>query len=285
MACFQQLLADGAYGFHVHVYLYAEFLCEKVDEFNGGSRGASSEPPYVGVEDVDAVDYGHDAGCEAVAWCAVGVEVDVGLEGCFELGYYGCGAHGVYEAGHVLKRDDFRAEGFHFFCFLHEVLVCEDFFRLLGFLAHEACEESGLRQRCGVGLGVDGVAHGAVGYASEFVDEAYAFLYIVDVVERVEYTHHVQAVGYRFFVETFKHIVGVGFVAEQVAAARERRQQRTAFHGLGACTQAIPWRFVEVAHYRVGHCASPHFHDVEACVFVERQKFVDFSLAQTRCEE
>ena len=158
------------------------------------------------------------------------VEVDGYLDVGFELGYDGCCARGAYESGHILEGDDLCAEAFHFLGLLYKVFVGEDLFRLLGLFAEEACEESGLGSFRS--LGIDRVAYGSVGYAAELVDHLDGFLHIVDVVEGVEDTHHVEAVLDSFLIEAAEHIVGVGYVAKEVAAARQCRQQGFALHGL-----------------------------------------------------
>ena len=134
-------------------------------------------------------------------------------------------------------------------------------------------------------LGVYGVADSGVGYAAQLVDETDGLLDIVDVVEGIEDTHHVETVGDSFFIETFEHVVGVGHIAEEVSATRESRKQRFSLHGLRDDAQTIPGRFAEIAHYGVGNCAAPYFHDVETGVLVVGKQLVDFSLAQTCCEE
>ena len=54
-----EFLAYFAYGGHVGSDFDAEFLTEHVDKLDGGSCRAAAEPPYIGVENVDAVEYGH----------------------------------------------------------------------------------------------------------------------------------------------------------------------------------------------------------------------------------
>ena len=163
-ASFEQLHADLAHSFHVGAEFDAELLAEDVDQLDGGSSGAAAEPPDVGVEDVNAVDDGHQSGAEAVAGGAVSVEVHGHLHGGFQLGDDRSGARGVNQAGHIFEGDDLGAEAFHFASFLHEVFVGEHLFGFSGFLAEEASEETGLGSFGG--FGVDGVAHSAVGDAA-----------------------------------------------------------------------------------------------------------------------
>ncbi len=99
-----ELAADFAYGFHVGFYFNAElFLAEEVDEFDCGCGRASSEPPDVGVEDVDAVDDCHYARRKAIAGCAVGMEVHGNFYRGFEFAYDGGGAQRVDKACHILQ--------------------------------------------------------------------------------------------------------------------------------------------------------------------------------------
>ena len=76
----------------------------------------------------------------------------------------------VNQTCHIFEGDNLGSEAFHFASFFHEVFVGEYLFGFLSLFAEEAAKESGLFGR--FGLGVDGVAYGAVGDASEFVDEA-----------------------------------------------------------------------------------------------------------------
>lgn len=191
---------------------------------------------------------------------------------------------GRYEACHVFESDDFGSEGFHLAGFVDEVFVGEDFFGLSGLFTEEAGEES-FGGFSGLGFGVDGVAHGSVGDAAEGVDHLYGVAHVVDVVEGIEDAHHVESVGDCFFIESFEDAVGVWHVAEEVAAAGKGGEERLAFHHFRHRAEAVPGGFIEVAHHGVGHCAAPHFHDVEAGILVVREKFVDFGLAQTCCEE
>ncbi len=223
------MFADLADSLHVNVDLNAELLGEEVDELDCRSSRTSAEPPYVGVEDVHAVDDRHNSRSQTVARSTVSVEVDGNFDICFELRDDRSGAQRINQTGHILESDDLRAESFHLTSFFNEVFVCEDLFGFCGFLAEETAEEADL---FGFGLGIDGVAYSAVGDTAEFVDQTDRFLDIVNIVERVEDTHHVKTVFDSFLVETFENVVGVGNVAEEVTAARESREQRFALHCL-----------------------------------------------------
>ena len=205
LAGVDQFLADLGDCLHVDVELDAELLAEDPDELDGGSGGTAAEPPDVGVDDVDALDDGCQHGCQAVAGCAVGVEVNGHAQSLFELGHQGVDAGRVDQACHVLEGDHLGADGLHLLGLVDEVLVGEDL--LVGT------------------LGVHGVADGGVGDASELVDEADGGLYVVDVVKGVEDTHDVKAVLDCLLVEAFEHGLGIGYVSEEVAAAAEGAQQ------------------------------------------------------------
>ncbi len=193
-------------------------MAEEVDEFDCGCGRASSEPPDVGVEDVDAVDDCHYARRKAIAGCAVGMEVHGNFYRGFEFAYDGGGAQRVDKACHILQGDDLCAEGFHFLGFVDEVFVGEDLFRFGFFFAEESAEKA---FGCGCfGLGIDCIAYGSVGDSAQRVYKAYRFLYVVDVVQCVEDTHNVKTVGDSFLIESFEDIVGVGYITEKVAAAR-----------------------------------------------------------------
>ncbi len=201
LACVLEFVANFADGVHVGFHLNAEALAEDIDKLDGGSGRTATEPPDVSVDDVHALDDGCKHGSEAVARGAVCVEVDGNLHGCLEFRHQGVDARRGYQAGHVFYGNHLGAEAFHLFGFLNEVFVGEDFLLF------------------GCAFGVDGIADGGVGDTTELVDEADGFLDVVDVVEGVEDTHHVEAVLDGFAVETFEHEVGIRHVAEEVTAA------------------------------------------------------------------
>ena len=60
MAGIEQMLADFAHGLHVHIEFHTEFLGEDIYQLDSRCSRAAAEPPYIGIEDVDAVDDGHD---------------------------------------------------------------------------------------------------------------------------------------------------------------------------------------------------------------------------------
>ena len=134
-------------------------------------------------------------------------------------------------------------------------------------------------------LGVDSVAHGTVGYASELIDHAYRRGYVVDVVEGVEDAHHIEAVFDGFLIKAAEHFVGVGYITKQVAASGEGREQTFALHSLGGNAQPLPRRFVEITHHGIGHGTTPDLHDIESGVLIEGKQTVDGGLVKAGSEE
>ena len=166
----------------------------------------------------------------------MGVEIHGHLHGFLDFADDGCGFGGIDQTGHIFQSDDFGAESLHLHCKVYEIFVGENLFGGCGsriFFAEKLAKETFLFRsgRCFF-LGVDSVADSRIGYAAKFVDHADRFLDIVDVIEGIEDTHHVQAVGDSFFIEPLEHAVGIGIVTEEVAAAGQCRQQRFAFHYL-----------------------------------------------------
>ena len=105
----------------------------------------------------------------------------------------------------------------HFFCFVYEIFVGENLLGFLSFLAEETSEETGFLGGS-LGFGVNRVADSAVGYSTEGVDEADRFLDVVNIVERIENTHHVEAVFDSLFIKSFEYVVGVRNIAEEVTS-------------------------------------------------------------------
>ncbi len=165
------------------------------------------------------------------------VEIDRHIYGSLEFGHKRCDTGGIYQTGHILEGNDFGTKSLHCLGLRHEIFVGKYLFRSnghLGFLAEKSREESrffGGFRGCFL-LGVDGVAYSSVGYTAKLVDHAYRLLHVVEVVESVEDTHHVKTVLDSFLIETLKHTVGIRHIAEKVAATRESREQRVAFHSL-----------------------------------------------------
>ncbi len=201
-----ELFADLGHGLHVDIEFNTEFAAEDVDELDGRSCRATAKPPDVGVDDIDALYYGCQHRSKAVAGGAMCVEIHGHLKRGFQLGHEGVYARGIHKACHILEGHHLGAEFLHLDGLVYEVVVGEDLLVLSG------------------ALGVDRVAYGRVGdslvavESVELVDHLDGALDVVEVVECVEDTHHVQTVFDRFLIESFKHVIGVGYIAEKVAA-------------------------------------------------------------------
>ena len=91
----------------------------------------------------------------------------------------------------------------------------------------------------------------------------------------------------RVAAEAVDHVVGIGSVAEQVAAARQGREFRHIADGLVNGLQTRPRILIEIAHHRVGHGTAPDLHRIEICIFVVRQAAVylhrDMRVANEDC--
>ena len=156
------------------------------------------------------------------------------------------------------------------------------------FFAEEAREETFLLFD-GSGCGsfvfrVDGITYGAVGNAAELVNQTDGFLNVVDIVEGIEDTHDAQPAFDRVAAEAVDHVVGVRRVAEQVTAARKRRELRHLAHSLVDRLQARPRVLVEITHHRVGYGTAPDLHRIEICILVEGQATVYLCLRHARRE-
>ncbi len=84
-ACLLELVANLGHSLHVGFKLDAELLAEDVYKLDGGSGRSAGKPPYVGVDDVYALDDGGEHGCQAVAGGAVSVEIHGHFQRRFEL--------------------------------------------------------------------------------------------------------------------------------------------------------------------------------------------------------
>ena len=107
---------------------------------------------------------------------------------------------------------------------------------------------------------------------------------VVHVVQGIEDTHDAQAALNRITAEAVDDLVRIGGVTEEVAAARKGRELRYVSDCLVNGFQAGPGIFIQVAHYRVGHCAAPNFHGVKVRILVERKAAVDLGLVHS-CSE
>ena len=164
------MLADFSDSLHIDIDFNAEFLSEQINQLDCRSGRTASEPPNVGVENVNAVDDGHHARCQTVAGCTVGVEVnrhfDIGLEFRDDR----CGTQGVDQSGHVLECDNLCSEGLHLTGFLNEIFVSKYLFWLSGFLPEQTSKETFLRFFDN--FRIDCIAYRTVGNAAQLVDQA-----------------------------------------------------------------------------------------------------------------
>ena len=133
----------------------------------------------------------------------MGVEVYRHLKRFLQLRHKGVDAGGVHKSCHILHCHHLRTEFLHLKCLVDKVFVGEDLLVL----------------RCA--LRVDCVAYCCVGYTSKLVDHRDGPLDVVDVVEGIEDSHHVQSILDGFLVEAFQYAVGIWHVAEEVTPSRE----------------------------------------------------------------
>ena len=133
----------------------------------------------------------------------MGVEIHRHFQGSLELGHEGVDARRAYQAGHILESDHLGAERLHLLGFFYKIFVGKDLFIF----------RSAFR--------IDSVADCCVSYAAELIDHADGALDVVDIIESVEDTHHVETVLYSLGIETFQHAVGIRHVSEEVAATRK----------------------------------------------------------------
>ena len=195
LTCTAQCFADFADGLHVYVQLDTEFVGEEIHQFDSRSSATAAEPPDIGIEDVYTVKYGHNAGCKAVAGCAMRMEVNLNLDVGFELGYNGGCTRWRHETGHILECNNLGAESFHGFGFLDEVFVGENLLRrgsCRSFFAEQFGKEAlGCFLLGCILLGVYSIAYGSVGHTAKSVDHTNRLLDVVYIIERVKDTHNI----------------------------------------------------------------------------------------------
>ena len=273
-----KLLVDLGDRLHVDVELNAHLLTENPDQFDGRSRRTAREIPYIRIDDIGScLDSGHD-GSQAVARRAVGMEVDRNRQVLLEQLDQTRHALGRNQPAHVFDRDHVGAEGGHLLGLAQEILVGE-----YG-LGQPFALEHGFEALHTAEMRIDRIADGAVGDAAVLLDVFDRRFDVVHVVQRVEDAHDAEPRLDRIAAESLDDLVGIGSVAEQVAASRKGRQLRhVAHHGVNLL-EAVPRIFVQVAHHRVGYGAAPHFHCVEIGVLIERQYTVDLLLFHPRGE-
>ncbi len=203
LACILELMTDTGHCLHVGFKLHTHLAAENVDKLDGGSGRTASEPPDVGIDDVDTLDDGCQHGGKTVTGSTVSMEINRHLEGGFQLGHEAVDTRGAYKTGHILEGDHLGTESLHLFRFLNKILIGEDLLVL------------------GSSFRIDSIADCGVGYAAELVDHADRALDVVDIVERVENTHHIKTVLDCLLIEAFEHRVGIRHISEKVAATRQ----------------------------------------------------------------
>ena len=274
----RQELVDGRHGFAIDTGFKAELVGEDLDQLECRRGRSAREIQDHGVDDVHAVEHGHQHRGQAEPGRAVGMEVDgdahIFFQGADEL----AGRGRVDEPGHVLDGDHVGAQAGQLFGLGHEVVDSENFPR----------DRLARQQRPGLvepgEFRVHGVADGAVGAAAVLLDVADGRLHVVDVVQGVEDAHDADAGLDGVAAEALDDLVGIRVVAEQVAAARQGGELGGRTHGRLDLFQALPGIFVEIAHDRIGHGTAPDLHGVETGRPVKGQQAVDLVLVHARGE-
>ena len=277
LADLAQLGVDLGHGLHVHAGVDTQFAAEHVDQLDGRGTRAFGEIPAVGIDDVDAGHDGREHRSQAVAGGTVGMEIDRNRDVLLEqLDQRGDTARRD-QARHVLDGNHVGAQCGHLFGLVEEIGIREDGLRL--FPAHQALHEGGF----GI-FRVDRITYGAVGDAAVLLDVFDRRFHVVHVVQGIEDTHDAQPAFDRVAAEAVDHVVGVRRVAEQVTAARKRRELRHLAHSLVDRLQARPRVLVEITHHRVGYGTAPDLHRIEICILVEGQATVYLCLRHARRE-
>ena len=264
-------------GLHVHTGIDAELLAEDVHQLDGRGARTFGEIPAVGIDDIDAGDDRRKYRCKAVAGRTVGMEIDRNVDVLLEQLDQRSDAARRNQTRHVLDRNHVGAQRGHLLGLVEEIGVGEDL--LMAFFAHELGEETGF----GI-FRIDRIANRAVGDAAVLLDVLDRRFDVVHVVQGVENTHDAQPALDRVAAEAVDHVVGIGSVAEQVAAARQGREFRHIADGLVNGLQTRPRILIEIAHHRVGHGTAPDLHRIEICIFVVRQAAVYLRLRHARRE-
>ena len=272
-----QLGVDLGHGLHVHARFDAQLLAENMDQLDGRGARAFGEVPAVGVHDVDPGDDGRKHRSQSVARRAVGMEIDGNRKVLLQQAHQRGDAARRNQPRHVLDGDHVGAQCGHLFGLVEEIGIREDGLRL--FLAHQALHEGGF----GI-FRVDRITYGAVGDAAVLPDVFDRRFHVVHVVQGIEDTHDAQPAFDRVAAEAVDHVVGVRRVAEQVTAARKRRELRHLAHSLVDRLQARPRVLVEITHHRVGYGTAPDLHRIEICILVEGQATVYLCLRHARRE-
>ena len=258
-----EFVTDPGHSLHICFKLHAHLAAEDVDEFYRRCGRTTTEPPYVGIDDIHTLDDGCQHCSQTVAGCAMSMEIHRHLKSGLKLGHKAVDTRGTYESGHILKGDHLCSEFLHLFGLLYKILVGENFLIL------------------GSTFRIDCIAYSGICDTAQLVDHTDGALDIIDVIERVENTHHIETVLDSLLVKTFEHRIGIRHIAEQVAATGKSRKKRYALHCLATFAKTVPGAFAEVTHHRVGNGTAPDFHNIELGVSIERKKFVNILLLHT----
>jgi len=258
----QQLAVDGRDRLAVDAGVEAELVGEDLHQLEGRRRRAAGKIQDDGVDDVDAVDHGHQHRRQAEARGAMGVHVDGDAHVLLQGADQPPRRRRVDEPGHVLDGDHVGAQAGQLLGLGDEIADVED---LQG---QRPAAQQGPDAVAHGEARVDGVADGAVGDAAVALDVADGRLHVVDVVQGVEDAHDVDARAHGIAAEALDNRVGVGVVAEQVASARQGGELGHRADGGLDLLQALPGVLVEEAHHRVGDGAAPDLHGVKPRPFI-----------------
>ena len=207
----------------------------------------------------------------------MGVEIHGHRHILLEQLYEFIDARGRNQTTHILDGNHIGTQRSHLFGFIHKVVVGEH--GLGVFLATQTVQQREL----GI-LGVDGVAHRAVGDTAILLNVLDGRFDVVHVVQSVEDTHNAKTRFNRVAAEAFDDFVGVGRITKQVTTTRQRGEFRHTAHSLVDGFESCPGVFAKVTHHRIGYCATPHLHSVESSVFIEGEHSVNLLLSHTSCE-
>ena len=247
-------------------------------QFDGGCGRTAREIPDIGIDNVGSGRYRRHYRSKTVAGRTVGMEIYRHI--------YSALLHLADERGHPCRRNQSAhildgyhvgAERHHLTGLIDEIFIGEDRFRVL--FAFEPVYQTERRI-----LRVHRIADGTVGYAAVFLHILYRGFDIVHIVQRIEYTHDIEARFDGIPAETLYDFVRIGGIAEEIAAARKRRQFRGVAHDRLNLFEPVPWVLAQIAHHGIGHGTAPHLHRIEVSILVERQDTVNLRLCHPGCK-
>ena len=217
----------------------------------GHMRGAKRQRAHRGIDDVgaglDALEDGHGSQTGGI----VAVDVDGNADGLLQRLDKVVAGIGLEQTGHILDADGIGAHLFEGLGVLNEIFV--------GMHRAQGVADAGLNMRALLAGRLDGG------------------LEVARVVQRVENTQDVDAVGNGLLHEILDGVVGIMAVAEHVLAA-EQHLQLGVGHLTAQRAQALPRVFVQETDAGVKRGAAPAFHR-EVADFVhrleDRQHLVD----------